>query len=34
VNGGSDKSGSDVDSLLGDVDKQLSSDDQPPADQD
>jgi hypothetical protein len=25
---------SDVDSLLGDVDKQLSSDDQPPADQD
>ena len=31
----SDKSGSaDVDSLLSDVDKQLSSDDQPPADQD
>ena len=30
----SDSSSGDVDSLLKDVDKQLSSDDQPPADQD
>jgi hypothetical protein len=30
----SDESDSDVDSLLSDVDKQLSSDDQSPADQD